>query len=186
MNLFDRFILTIYSFALLVLSIAAIGVMLQLVPMDFFSALTYRMTTPGLNIPYLIVAAIFVLISFRFFLSAFTMKRKREEKAILQRSDIGEIRISLATIRSIAERIARRIKGVRDLKTTVKTKDQLNSITLHVTVDGETSIPEMTAKLQSDVKEQVEAVTGIDVAEVSVIITEVAAAASTTARRRVE
>lgn len=186
MNLFDRFILTIYSFALLVLSFAAIGVMLQLVPMDIFSALTYRMTTPGLNVPYLIVAGIFVLISIRFFLTAFAGKKKREEKAILQRSDIGEVRISFTTVKSIAERVARKVKGVRDLKTTVKIKDQRNTIHLHVIVDGETPIPDMTAKMQADVKNQVEAITGIDIAEVAVVISEVAGTTNSTARRRVE
>ncbi len=186
MNLFDRFILTIYSFALLVLSFAAIGVMLQLVPMNIFSELTYRMTTPGLNIPYLIVAAIFIIISFRFFLTAFTVGKKREEKAIKQQSAIGEISISFATIRAIAERTARRIKGVRELKTTVKTKDQRNVILLQVTVDGETPIPEMTAKLQSEVKAQVEAIAGIEIAEVAVVVTEVASPTNTSIRRRVE
>ncbi|MGD8191543.1 alkaline shock response membrane anchor protein AmaP [Brevibacillus ginsengisoli] len=186
MNLFDRFILTIYSFALLVLSFAAIGVMLQLVPMDFFNALTDRMTTPGTNIPYLIVAGIFVLISIRFFLTAFTGSKKREEKAILQRGDFGEVRISLTTVKSIAERVARKVKGVRDLKTVVKIKNLQNVIALHVIVDGETPIPELTAKLQADVKESVETITGIDVAEVTVVISEVAGATNSPARRRVE
>ncbi|MGC5324418.1 alkaline shock response membrane anchor protein AmaP [Brevibacillus sp. SYSU BS000544] len=188
MNLFDRFILTLYSFALLVISFLVLAVMLQLVPLDIMYQLHYNITTPGYNLPYIIAVVIFILISFRFFLTAFTSgKKKKDDKAIYSRSDIGEISISLSTIRSITERVAHKIKGVRELKTIVSAKDMRNTITLLVTVDGETPIPDMTAKLQADVKTQVEAITGIEIAEVAVKVTEVAPINNApSVRRRVE
>lgn len=175
MNLFDRFILTIYSLSLIVISAVAICVFAKLIDYRFVeSAVKTIYASDGWNIPYLIVALIFFLISIRFFLSAFIRRRSPEDKAIYQRNDLGHVSISLETIRAIAERAARKVRGVRGLKTEVRSNEQGNLIKLKVSVDGETPLPEMTQKLQYDVKELVENVAGIDVAEVSVIVTEVA------------
>ncbi len=172
MNLFDRFILTLYSFALIVVSIAAIGVLTGLMPFDA-AALERLASSPGANVPYLIVASIFLLISLRFFFSAFRFNR-REDRSIVQRNDLGVVNISLATIQAIAERTARKVKGVRELKTTVQSNGLDNVIQLRVTVDGETPIPDMTLRLQHDVKQQVEAIAGVEIAEVKVVVAEVA------------
>jgi len=174
-NLFDRFILTIYSLVLIFLSILAIGVFSNLIDRSlveqFFSAI-YGSST--INLPYLIVAVIFLAISIRFFFSGFRVRRNREDKAIFLRNDYGHVSISLDTIRAIAERAARKVKGVRDLKTHVSSKDLGNVVSLRVTFDGETPLPELTQNLQQEVKARVEAITGLDIAEVSVKVVEVA------------
>lgn len=188
MNLFDRFILTIYSFALIVLSVFAIGMATRLIP-DWYirSQLENMYNTSGINIPYLAVAVIFLLISVRFFFSSFTSRKPRKEKGIRQRSELGEVNITLSTIQTIAERTARRVKGVRDLKTTVKALESGNTITLRVAVDGETPIPDLTQRLQYDVKEQVETIAGVTITEVAVVVTDVASHENLPVRsRRVE
>jgi len=175
MNLFDRFILTIYSFALIVISALGIGVALRLIPQATIQSIIADMYAGTIsNIPYLAVLVIFLLISLRFFFTAFTTRKNRKEKGIRQRSEFGEIHITLQTIQSIAERAARKIKGVRELKTLVKALDSGNLIHLRLTFDGETPLPEMTQRLQHEVKSQVEAITGVEITEVSVVITEVA------------
>jgi len=184
-NLFDRFILTVYSFALIILSCIAIAITSGLVNPHFVRPYVDQILS-GLQPAYLITSIIFLLVSLRFFFSAFRRTKPKSEKGIRQRSDLGEVNITLQTIQTIAERAARRIKGVRDLKTSVKTLESGNIITLRVSVDGETPIPELTQKMQADVKEQVETIAGVDVAEVSVIVKEVAQPDQYTVRRRVE
>jgi len=188
MNLFDRFILTLYSFALIVLSAAGIGLALQVIPSSYVQALVQQIYTGyGPNIPYLVVAVIFLIISLRFFFSAFSFRKPKAEKGIRQRSDYGEINITLQTIQTIAERTARKVKGVRELKTTVKALESGNIISLRVSVDGETPIPEMTQKMQSEVKAQVELIAGVEITEVAVVVTEVANSEHASIRtRRVE
>jgi uncharacterized alkaline shock family protein YloU len=184
-NLFDRFILTIYSFALIVLSCVAIGITSGLIDSLYVRPYVDQILT-GTQPAYLITAIIFLLVSLRFFFSSFRRQRQKSEKGIRQRSDLGEVNITLQTIQTIAERAARRIKGVRDLKTSVKALESGNTITLRVSVDGETPLPELTQRLQYDVKEQVESIAGVAIAEVSVIVTEVAHSDQYTVRRRVE
>lgn len=184
-NLFDRFILTIYSFALIVLSCIAIAATSGLVPSEFFQPYVDQMLA-GTNITYLIVAIIFLIVSLRFFFSSFRSSKPKVDRGIRQRSDLGEVNITIQTIQTIAERAARRVKGVRDMKTTVKALESGNIITLRVSVDGETPLPELTQKLQADVKEQVEGIAGVVISEVAVVVTEVAQQENYAARKRVE
>lgn len=175
MNLFDRIILTIYSLALIVASVIAIGISSRLVPSEWVEGIVQNMygVEPGMNIPYLVVSIIFLVISVRFFVSGLTMSRSRAQEAIRQRGEFGDVNISLDAIRSIAERAARKVRGVRDLKTVVRTLENGTFIFLMVGVDGETPLPDLSLRLQHDVKEQVEAVAGVDVTEVTVNVVEV-------------
>lgn len=186
MNLFDRFILTLYSFALIVLSLAVIGASSGLIPSAYIRPYLEQLLGP-FNLAYLITAVIFLIVSLRFFFSSFrTSKKAKTEKGIRQRSDLGEVNITLQTIQTIAERAARRVKGVRDLKTVVRALESGNTITVRVSVDGETPLPEMTQNLQANIKEQVESIAGVVISEVVVVVTEVASEENYTARKRVE
>lgn len=184
-NLFDRFILTLYSFALIVLSCVAIGATSGLIPADYLRPYAEQMLT-GSHPAYLIVAIIFLIVSLRFFFSSFRSRQPKRERGIRQRSDLGEVNITLQTIQTIAERAARRVKGVRDLKTVVRAHESGNMITLRVSVDGETPLPELTQQLQAVVKEQVEGIAGVMISEVAVVVTEVTQSEIYAARRRVE
>lgn len=185
MNLFDRFILTIYSFALIVLSCIMIVATSGWIAPDVFRPFVDQMLA-GTNLTYLIVAIIFLIVSLRFFFSSFRSRKPKTERGIRQRSDLGEISIAIQTIQAIAERAARRVKGVRDLKSAVKVQESGTMITLRVSVDGETPFPELINKLQTDVKQQVEEITGLLISEVAVVVTEVAQQENYAARKRVE
>jgi uncharacterized alkaline shock family protein YloU len=184
-NLFDRFILTLYSFALIVLSCVAIGATSGLIPADYLRPYAEQMLT-GSHPAYLAVAVIFLIVSLRFFFSSFRYRKPKKERGIRQRSDLGEVNITLQTIQTIAERAARRVRGVRDLKTVVRAHESGNMITLRVSVDGETPLPDLTQQLQAVVKEQVESIAGVMISEVAVVVTEVAQSENYAARRRVE
>jgi len=184
-NLFDRFILTLYSLALIVVSVVVIAVLCKLVPPSVVQMyMDNILLEGGLQVPYVVTAAIFLLISIRFFFSAFFTGKKRKAKSIYQHNELGLVNISFDTIRAIAERAAKKVKGVRELKTVVKTGDRGHQIVLRISVDGETSIPEMTQKMQADVKEQVETITGIEITEVAVNVEEVVSAENQPVRVR--
>lgn len=185
MNLFDRFILTIYSFALIVLSCVMIVATSGLISPEVFRPYVEQMLA-GTNLSYLIVAVIFLIVSLRFFFSSLRFRKQKADRGIRQRSDLGEINISISTIQAIAERAARRVKGVCGLRTTVKVLESGTMITLRISVDGDTPIPELTGKLQNEVKEQVERISGLLISEVAVVVTEVAQQENYAVRRRVE
>ena len=108
----------------------------------------------------------------------------RPPPSIDQRTGFGDIRISLETVENLTLKAASRIKSMRDLKARVNVSEAGLELTLRAVVDGDTPIPDLSEEAQRTVKEYVEEVTGIPVAQVSVYIANVAS--STSFRSRVE
>jgi uncharacterized alkaline shock family protein YloU len=93
--------------------------------------------------------------------------------SIDQRTEFGDVRISLDTIENLALKAASRSRGVRDLKARIQVDNAGLSIELRCIVDGEASIPATTEEIQSNVKAHIEDITGIPVATVSVYVANV-------------
>lgn len=99
--------------------------------------------------------------------------------SIDQRTEYGDIRISVDTIENLALKAASRSRGVRDLKARVRVTNAGLDIELRTVVDGEGSIPALTEEIQSAVKTHLEEITGIPVAGVSVYVANVTHNANT-------
>ncbi|RKD25579.1 hypothetical protein BEP19_01140 [Ammoniphilus oxalaticus] len=184
MNLFDRFILTLYSLALTIVSVVVMAVTVQIVPYRLVLENLQAVYSVGnIRYTYFTVAFIFFLISLKFLFQGFRVRGKRDSKtgkaAIAQNTEIGQVRISTNTLDSIILKATRRVRGVREAKSTVTTDETGTTILLQVAVDGETSIPTIVEETQKNVKEQVEKIVGIEVRQIDVKITEVAQQAST-------
>ncbi|BBI33079.1 alkaline shock response membrane anchor protein AmaP [Cohnella abietis] len=130
------------------------------------------------------VAIIILLISVRFFVVS--VKRDGSSApSINQRTEHGDIRISVETVENIALKAASRTKGVKDLRARVRVSEAGLGILIRAFVDGEGSIPTLSEEMQRTVSQQIEEATGIPVAEVSVFIANVTQA-PTTFKSRVE
>jgi uncharacterized alkaline shock family protein YloU len=130
------------------------------------------------------VGIIMVLISIRFLY--ISLRRGRAQApSIDQRTDIGDIRISIETVENLALKAAGRSRGVKDLRARVKVNPSGLEIVLRTVVDGETSIPELTEDMQNSVKHFIEEITGIPVASVTVFVANIVQS-SPTFKSRVE
>ncbi|KAA9007479.1 alkaline shock response membrane anchor protein AmaP [Paenibacillus spiritus] len=160
----DRLLLFIYSISIGVLSAAAIllltGVLSEddLVP-DWDAA-----------VPFLIAAAaVLLLLSLRFFY--ISLRRDRTSSlSVDQRTEYGDIQISMETIENLSLKAAGRVKGIRDLKSRIRVSQAGLEIMIRGVVDGEHSLPLLTGEVQRQVHEFVQETTGIPVADVSVYI----------------
>lgn len=178
LNLFDRFILTLYSLALTILSVIVMAVTIQLIPYQVALANLEAVYNVGnFRYTYFAVALIFFLISIKFLFQGFRFRDKRgkaKKDAIAQHTEIGQVRITNQTLDSIILKAARRVRGVREAKNTVITDETGTTIVLKLAVDGETPIPKIVEEAQKNVKEQVEKIVGVEARQVDVKITEVA------------
>jgi uncharacterized alkaline shock family protein YloU len=188
-NLFDRLILTLYSLALIVISLFVMATSLNLISSDYIAnAIEEIYSSSQVGLTYFVAAAIFFLISLKFL---FTSVRGRGERShtggsVHSPTEYGDVKITLETIESIAVSAARRIRGIRDLKARVRTGDNKTSIHVKVTVDGETSIPSLVEQVQQVIKERVETIAGLAISEVTVLVSEVAQPGTGARVRRVE
>ncbi|MBD2847295.1 alkaline shock response membrane anchor protein AmaP [Paenibacillus sp. IB182496] len=125
--------------------------------------------SPWIPATVIIVAVVVLLLSLRFFYV--TIRRDSASvPSIDQRTDFGDIRISMETVENLALKAAAKQRGVKDLRARIRVADAGLEIVLRAVVDGETPIPALTEDIQRAVKEHVEDITGIPVSLVTVFV----------------
>lgn len=178
-KIIDRFLLFLFSLA----AIAALCFLL----LSAFGGVSYEWTTSfwhkvyfeiNTAIPFISVCIVALLIAIRLFYIS-VRSGQAQAPSIDQRSDYGDIRISMETVENLALRAASRSKGVKDLRARVRVSGAGLEITIRTIVDGEASIPALTEEMQSAVKSHIEEITGIPVASVAVYVANVVQTAPT-------
>jgi uncharacterized alkaline shock family protein YloU len=185
-KLMDRLLLFLYSVAIGAVSIVAIvaasGGFSEKWLMEVVSDFTGNVRIVQASV---IGAAIVVLlISLRFFILSIR-RDGSSAPSINQRTEHGDIRISVETVENLALKAASRTRGVKDLRARVRVAESGLEILIRAFVDGEGSIPALSEEMQRTVSQQIEEATGIPVAGVSVFIANVTQA-PTTFKSRVE
>ncbi len=185
MNLFQRLLLTIYCLSLTIISVIVFLVSLNIIQDD---SVYYIIDSLYNDIETAVIAIVssivFIVLSLWFLTLSFRGTPKAS--GIHQFGEFGDIIITIDTLESIAIKAARKVKGVKDLKARVKQGETEAGIRigLRITVDGESSIPEIIELLQQNVKSHTEEITGVSVETVTVVVENTIQ--STPSRGRVE
>ncbi len=166
MKLLDRIVLTIYSFILSIISVVVILTGFHLLPDYFIESFAYFFRAYGYVIG--IIGIAFLIVSIRFLLSG--VRGESSARSIARQTQLGEVRISVVTLQNIAERVVKSIEGVKEVKTRSLFINDGAVMILNLVVATDIKIPELVVKVQKLVKDEVESVTGINVAEVKVYI----------------
>jgi len=172
-KIIDRLLLFILSLTIIgstcLLLLAAFGVVPYDRAVEFVHNVYYE-TKPA--VWFILTSTIFLFIGIRMFYIA-VRPSSVNTPSIDQRTDFGDIRISVETVENLALKAAQRTKGIKDLKARVSVTSNGLEIIIRTLVDGESSIPSLTEEIQQTVKTQIEEVTGIPVASVSVYVANV-------------
>lgn len=169
----DKLLLFLYSAAIGIISIWMLCVGFGLVSLELMQSWVEELFgSDAIQITWTVVAAVLLLFSLRFLIVSL-QRSSSSSASIDQRTDIGDIRISIETIENLALKAATRQRGVKDLRARVRATDAGIEIMLRTIVDGESSIPALTEEIQRTVKENVEEITGIPVINVAVFIANV-------------
>lgn len=167
MNLLFRVMLAVYAFCLSIVSIILMIFMFK--PEAITSAASYivNIVLPNRNASILLflVEVIFFALSMMFLLSG--VKSDFEKRAITRHTNIGEIKISLSSIETIALNATKKISGIKETKAIVKKHGDSVIIFVRAIVMTDISIPAVLEDIQVKVKKTVEDMTGIKVHEIS-------------------
>lgn len=181
----DRLLLFLYSVLILLVSAVGLFVSSSWIPIsnsrEFLNDLYFDKFTAYTTI---IVSIAVLLISIRFVYISLRTGRA-QAPSIDQRTEFGDIRISIETVENLSLKAAGRTRGVKDLKSRVRVNQSGLEIVIRTVVDGETSIPDLTEEMQGNVKSYIEEITGIPVASVTVFVANIVQS-SPTFRSRVE
>ena len=169
MNIFFRVLLAIYAFCLTIASLFAMFVTVNQQMFDGTVVFMGRvLLNPNVAAAAFVVELIFFVLSVVFLLSGF--KSDIEKKSISKITNIGEIRIALNTIESIALSAARRGGSVKETKACVLKDGENVSITMKIVVMPDVNIPSLSEELQERIKKMVEDNTGVTVNQVSIFV----------------
>lgn len=173
MNIFSRVLLTIYAFCLAIISV--ITMLINIKPEIFdtiYGFIAYDVLgKTKASVTMFIVAFIFFILSITFLLSG--LRSNKDKKAVSKHTNIGEIKISLNTIESIALGASRKSNGIRDTKASVEKHDDNVKIVVRAVVMPDVNIPAISEDIQMKVKKSVEESSGISVSEVKVIVDDI-------------
>ncbi|MBX6378074.1 MAG: alkaline shock response membrane anchor protein AmaP [Clostridia bacterium] len=91
-------------------------------------------------------------------------------RAVVHENEMGTVRVSLHAIAALVTRIARQVRGVRDVRVDVTATEGGVVARLRVWVAPDANIPALSTALQDEVARSVRSVVGVDVARVSVLV----------------
>jgi len=166
----DKLLLFLYSIVIAVISVAAICIGFGWITGSMtIDAIDRLYSNSNLQITIAIIGIVLLLISLRFFIVSLS-RGTVSSQSVDQRTEYGDIRISIETMENLALKAAMKQRGVKDLRARVHATDAGMDIVLRTVVDGEVAIPQLTEDVQKAVKSYVEEITGIPVTNVSVYI----------------
>lgn len=170
-RILDKLLLLVYSLIVLAGSVAALGMAARLIPRAETVQWIQQLYGPqwGVRSAVIAVGALLLLLSLRFLYIALR-RSSASAPSIDQRTEIGDVRISIETVENLALKAASRHRGVKDLRARVRIAESGIDIMIRAVVDGESAIPALSEEIQRTVKEHVEDITGIPVSNVAVYV----------------
>jgi uncharacterized alkaline shock family protein YloU len=178
-RLLDRLLLFLYSIAVAVVSVAAIAAAGGGIADNDLNQAVSQLTGGSRSVQGAVIgAAVFLLLVSLRFLIVSVKRSGSSAPSINQRTEHGDIRISVETVENLALKAASRTRGIKDLRARVRVAESGLEILIRAFVDGDGSIPALSEEMQRSVSSHIEELTGIPVAEVSVYIANVTQAPS--------
>jgi len=168
MNVFNRSVLLIFALLVAVFSLLLLLLALPFIPMQYEEALRKFIFDSDVTTLF---AVIMLLLSVKFIFNAMESSGKYDYH-ITNRTELGEIKISFDTIKSIALSSIKNINSIKEAKAQVKDNKGDISIIVNVVFATGTIIPELSKQIQNSVKEAVESATEVAIKEVIVIVEE--------------
>lgn len=164
-------------FLLLALSFTALGVLM------IYSVLNAQMVLNLLEDmllrnQWMVVISGAVVAFIGIFLVLNMLFTKKEKIAKVSGSEIGQVTMSVGAIESMINSTVANIGGVKEVTPKLKIVGDKVAICLHMVVSSDASVPELGTAVQKAVKEDLENLAGITVAEVKVLISSVDGAGS--------
>lgn len=165
MGIFDRIILTVYTFSLTFLSLGVVLLGLRLIPMEFaWTSIAYLYGRWEASL----IGAVFLLVSIRLLLAG--SRTRTRSDTLVQHNAMGDVHIAIDAIENLITKAARQAKGVRGVKVKVGQTEKGLSASLRAVVSPESNVPTVTADIQQRIHEHVRHTIGVELIDVSIMV----------------
>ena len=164
MKFLEKFTLIVYSYIILFIAIILCLLIFNWVDLGTISNVLKIVTTqePTSKIT-LAVSVIFILLSLKcIFFDSSSKEKIKEAQGILLKNESGKLLISKETLDNIVKSVVSGFESVKECE------ENEITITLQITVSENAVIKELASNLQNKVKEEVKAISDLEVKEVNI------------------
>ncbi len=177
MKILEKVTLIIYSYVILIISILACLLVFGWVDIDLVGEIikgAIISSTWGKVI--LGVSVVFILLSIKcIFFDSTSREQIKERQGVLLENESGKLMISKETIENLVNSVAKGFKSTEDVTTRVELdKDNNVKVYANLIVSADAVIKDLSANLQTSIKEKVKKATDLEVNEVNITVKKVA------------
>ena len=164
MRLLDRVLLTVYTLALMVFS--ALSLVVAVGYQEPYRAFHLAFISPQGRWITGVVSLLVLVASLRLLYSAFAQPRAQ----VIHLTDLGQVRISREAVEHLAQRVARGVSGVRDVRPQVQIDGDRIRARMRIWVTPDVNIPNLAGRLQAELRRAVLEVVGVELAALDLAV----------------
>lgn len=177
MKFIEKLVLNIYSIIMLVISLVLCLLIFGWVDIGVIGDMISKLL---LNSVYsnviLVISVIFILLSLVcIFFGSSSKENNKDKQGVLLQNENGKLMISKETLENLVNSVALNFEGTEQVTTRVEL-DRENNVMVYVNlmVSSNVIIKELSANLQTKIKEKIKTATDLDVKEVNITVKKVA------------
>ena len=177
MKILEKITLIIYSFVMLIVSILACLLVFRWLDLGLVGEIVNNAITSDIWSKVVLgISVIFILLSIKcIFFSSSSKAQNKERQGVLLENENGKLMISKETIENLVNSVAKGFESTEDVTTRVELdKDNNVKVYANLVVGSEALIKDLSAKLQTSIKDKIKKATDLEVNEVNISVKKVA------------
>ncbi len=181
MKTLEKITLIIYSNIILILSIILCLLIFGWLDMSLIGDISYKLIVGETSSKILLgLGIVFILLSTKcIFFDSTSKEELKERQGVLLENESGKLMISKETIENLVNSVALNFQSAEEVTTKVEL-DKENNVKVYVNliISSDAIIKDLSANLQTKIKEKVKRATDLEVKEVNIAVKKVAAKTS--------
>jgi uncharacterized alkaline shock family protein YloU len=162
-----RLVLFVYNLLLIIIS--AMAVAASLGRPEPLAYIELALSTPQNRIILGLVGVVLLIVGVFVFLGTIKLEPKPTSVEVDSSLD-GEVSITIPAIKVIIMKAVKKIEGVKEIRPVVTNGANGLQVYLHMMINPDRAIPELSKKVQDEVRKYLEEIGGLKVAEVKVLV----------------
>ena len=176
MKVIEKITLIIYSNIILILSIIACLLIFGWLDMSLAGNVVYKLIVGDLSSKVLLgFSVVFILLSIKcIFFDSKSKEQVKSSQGVLLENESGKLLISKETIENLVNSVALNFQSAEDVSTRVELDKENNVLVyINLVVSPEAVIKDLSANLQTKIKEKIKNATDLEVKEVNITVKKV-------------
>ncbi len=177
MKILEKITLIIYSCVMLIISILACLLVFRWLDPELVGQIVNTAITSDVWSKVILgVSVVFILLSIKcIFFSSTSKEQVKERQGVLLENESGKLMISKETIENLVNSVAKGFESTEDVTTRVELDKENNvKVYANLVVSSEAVIKDLSAKLQTSIKDKIKKATDLEVNEVNITVKKVA------------